>query len=104
MSKYAIIRLSGKQFMVNEGDEFIVDRLAQDEGKDFTTDEVLLVKDGKDVKVGQPLVKDAQVKIQVVSHQRSAKLRVAKYKAKSRYRRVKGHRQPQSVVKIVSIK
>ena len=104
MSKYAIIKLSGKQFKVAEGDEFITDRLGQDEGETFSTEEDLLVHDGKKAKVGQPFVKGAEVELKVKAHQRSKKLRVAKYKAKSRYRRVKGHRQPQSVVEIVSIK
>ena len=48
MSKYAIIKLSGKQFKVAEGDEFITNRLDQEEGKTFSTKEVLLVHDGKE--------------------------------------------------------
>lgn len=104
MSKYAIIKLSGKQFKVAEGDVFITDRLEEEEDKTFLTKEVLLLNDGQKVKIGQPFVEDAEVELKVKVHQRSKKLRVAKYKAKSRYRRVYGHRQPQSVVEIVSIK
>jgi large subunit ribosomal protein L21 len=101
--KYAIIELSGKQFKVLAGDEFITDRLAQEAGTSFTTDKVLVVREGEDFTIGQPYVEGAEVKLKLVKHQRSKKLRVAKYKAKSRYRRVKGHRQHQSVVKIESI-
>ncbi len=103
MKKYAIVKLSGKQFKVSEGDEFITNRLETDEDKTFTTDEVLLIKDGKKTKIGQPYIKDAEVKFKILNHFRSKKLRVAKYKAKSRYRRVKGHRQHQTMVQVVSI-
>lgn len=103
MSKYAIIELSGKQFKVMEGDQFVTDRLDCEEEKTFINDKVLFVKDGEEVKVGQPYVNQAKVEIKVVQHQRSKKLRVAKYKAKTRYRRVQGHRQHQSLVEIVSI-
>lgn len=101
---YAIIKLAGKQFRVVQGDEFITDRLEAGEGKTVTTDQVLLVNDGKKTVIGQPLVEKAQVKYKITENFRSKKLRVAKYKAKSRYRRVKGHRQHQSKVEIVSIK
>ncbi len=103
MSKYAIIELSGKQFKVQEGDQFITDRLSQDEGEEFSTDKVLLISEGKELTIGQPYVKDAEVSLKVNEHNRSDKLRVAKYKAKSRYRRVKGHRQHQSVVEVLSV-
>ncbi len=100
MKKYAIIKLQGKQFRVQPDEQFIVDRVNYDEGQKFTVEEVLLVKDSDQVKIGQPYVKDAQVELEVIKHQRSKKLRVAKYKAKSRYRRVKGHRQHQTVLKV----
>lgn len=103
MNKYAVIELSGKQFIVSEGDEFVTDRLSEDEDSEFSTEKVLLVKNSKEVQIGQPYVENAEVTLKVNQHQRSKKLRVAKYKAKSRYRRVKGHRQHQSVVKVVSI-
>ncbi len=104
MNKYAIVTLSGKQFRVYEGDEFVVDKLDYDEGKDFEIDQVLLLNQDGKMKIGQPLVKGAKVVFNLLSHQKSKKLRVAKYKAKSRYRRVYGHRQHQSIVKVKSIK
>ncbi len=103
MSKYAIIELSGKQFKVKEGDQFITDRLSQDEETTFSNEKVLFVKDGDELEFGQPYVDGTKVKVKVLKHQKGDKIRVAKYKAKSRYRRVKGHRQHQSVVEIVSI-
>ncbi|MBD3279619.1 MAG: 50S ribosomal protein L21 [Candidatus Pacebacteria bacterium] len=104
-SKYAIIQLAGKQYQVQEGDQFIVDRLDQKEAKTWQTSDVLLVAEPKKTaKIGTPLVKGAKVTLKVLQHQRSPKLRVAKYRAKSRYRRVKGHRQHQSLVSVVKIK
>ncbi len=103
MSKYAIIKLSGKQYRVGVGDEFIVDRLDVEEGKKLQCD-VLLVKDDDKVLIGTPQLEKNSVELEVASHQKGKKIRVAKFKAKSRYRRVFGHRQHQSVVKVLSIK
>lgn len=103
MDKYAIVQLAGKQFRVQEGDQFVVDKLDTEEDKSFEIKEVLFIRDGKDIKLGTPLIKDASVKLKLLEQFRSKKLRVAKFKAKSRYRRVKGHRQHQSKIEVLSI-
>lgn len=103
MSKYAIIQLNGKQFKVSEGDKLTLDRLKQPAAKEFTISDVLMIGDEKDQKIGTPLVEKATVKLKVLEHGRSKKLRVAKFRAKSRYRRVYGHRQPQSTIEVVKI-
>jgi large subunit ribosomal protein L21 len=103
MDKYAIVQLAGKQFRIQEGEQFVVDKIDVEESKDFEIEEVLLIKDGKDIKLGTPFIKDASVKFKLLEQFRSKKLRVAKFKAKSRYRRVKGHRQHQSKIEVVSI-
>jgi large subunit ribosomal protein L21 len=100
---YAIISLSGKQYKVTEGQEFTVQRLSAYEGETIDITDVLLVNDGKKVKVGQPHVKKSQVSLEVLSHQRGPKLRVATYKSKSRYRRVKGHRDATTTIKVSKI-
>ncbi len=100
---YAIIRLTGKQFKVEQGDKIIVDRLAEEEGKTITLTEVLLIsKDGKTT-VGAPLIDKASVKLKVLEHLKGDKIRVAKYKAKSRYRKVYGHRQLQTALEVVAL-
>jgi len=101
--KYAIIQLQGKQYQVSEGDELIVDRLEKVEGDKFDVTDVLLFVDGDKKLIGQPIVKDVKVSCEVVVNNKGEKIRVAKYKAKSRYRKVIGHRQLQSVLKIVKI-
>lgn len=103
MAKYAIIKLAGKQFQVQEKDEFLVDHLDTEPGKTFSTTEVLLINEDGKATIGNPHVAKAEVKIKVLENLKDKKIRVAKYKAKSRYRRVYGHRQNKSLVQIVSI-
>lgn len=102
MSKYAVIQLQGKQYQVSEGDELLVDRLDQEKGK-FEVTDVLLLVNGEQRKIGQPLVSGAKVNCELLDQTKGEKIRVAKYKAKSRYRKVQGHRQLQSLIKVVSI-
>ena len=87
--KYAVIKLQGQQFKVSEGDEILVGKL----GDAKPEPEVLLVSDGKAVKVGKPTVKGAKVALKVLEkEEKGKKLHVMTYKAKSRYRRKKGFR------------
>lgn len=103
MSKYAVIQLAGKQYRVQEGDTLVVNKLEQEAGGSFTVSDVLLAVNDQDVTVGAPFVSGAKVKFEVVKQQKGEKIRVATYKAKSRYRRVKGHRQHETVLKVVKI-
>ena len=101
--KYAVIRTGGKQYRVAEGDEIEVDKLEAEKGKAFTFDEVLLFVDGDKVKIGQPLVKGVKVKAKIIDQIKGKKIRVATFKAKARYRRVKGFRSRLTKVKIEKI-
>ena len=99
----AIIQLAGKQYVVSEGETITVNRLDQPADATFEVGDVLLISTDKTTTVGTPLVEKAKVKLQVVAHEKGEKLRVATYKAKSRYRKVKGHRQHLTQLKVVSI-
>lgn len=101
---YAIIQLLGKQIRVTAGEKLVVDRLPQAEGETIEVKEVLMVANGDDVQIGQPLVEKASVTLKVLSHGKGDKIRVAVYKAKSKYRKANGHRQHQSTVEVVKIK
>lgn len=101
--KYAVISISGKQQVVTEGEKLQVDRLPIKEGESFEIKDVLLNVDGDKVEIGTPLVEGAIVKAKVLSHERGEKIRVATFKAKSRQRKVKGHRQELTTVEIVSL-
>jgi len=100
---YAIIDSCGKQYKVSEGDVVFFEKLDAEEGKAVSFDNVVLVSDGKDVKIGTPYVKGAKVEGTVVAHGKGNKILVYKYKAKKNYRRTQGHRQPYTKVEIKSI-
>ena len=99
---YAIVRAAGKQHKVTLGQELLLNHLATTE-KQITFPEVLLLVDEAKIKIGQPLVANVQVEAQILEHTKGPKIRVATYKAKSRYRKVKGHRQSLTLVKITRI-
>jgi len=101
--KYAVIQIVGKQYRVEAGQELTINTVDAEEGKNIEITDVLLTVDGENVAVGTPLVKGAVVTLKVKTHQKGDKIRVAKYKAKSRYRKVYGHRQPETTVEVVSI-
>ena len=100
---YAVIRTGGKQYLVKEGETLKVEKLEAAAGATLDL-EVLFVGDEKAVKVGTPLVTGSKVSAKVLEHGRAAKVRVVKYKPKSRYRKVAGHRQPFTKLQIASIK
>lgn len=101
---YAIIESCGKQYKVSEGDVVYFEKLDTEEGKKVTFDNVVLVSDDKNVKIGTPYVKGCKVEGTVVANGKGKKIIVYKYKAKKNYRRTQGHRQPYTKVEIKSIK
>ncbi len=101
--KYAIIQLAGKQLRVAEGEQITVTRLENKEGEELKISDVLLTVDGETVKIGAPLVDKALVTLKVVTHDKGEKIRVAKFRAKSRYRRVKGFRASETTLEVVKI-
>ena len=99
---YAVIETGGKQYRVQEGDVITVEKLKAEAGDKVTFDKVLLMSDGKEVKVGTPYL-DAAVTGSVVENGRGQKVIIFKYKAKKDYRKKQGHRQPYTMVKIESL-
>lgn len=100
--EYAVIKIGGKQHQVKLGEELAVDKLSQKEGETIELGEVLLrVKEGKTL-IGQPLVKNAKVSAKIISHLKGKKIRVAKFRAKSRYRRVRGFRPQLTKIKVLA--
>ena len=100
---YAIVLTGGKQYKVSEGDTIQVEKLDVEVGQQVKLDVMMLV-DGKTVKAGNPLVDGSEVLAQVVNHGKSPKIIVLRYKAKKRVRKIQGHRQPYTTLKIVSVK
>lgn len=102
-STYAIIQLAGKQFKVTPDQTLTIDRQPLAVGESMEITSVLLSSDGETTTVGTPTIKNAKVTLKVTEHTRGEKIRVATYKSKSRYRKVRGHRQDQTVVTVSKI-
>lgn len=100
---YAIIRTNGKQYRVSEGDLLTLDKTDLKGKKTITFEEVLLLVNGTDSNVGKPVVSGAKVEAGFVEDKKGEKIRVSKFKAKSRYRKTIGFRPQQTVVKIEKI-
>jgi large subunit ribosomal protein L21 len=96
--KYAIIKLGTKQFKVQEGDVFEVET----QKMPLKIDVLFLSDEGK-VSIGNPILLDVPVKASIVEEKRGAKVRVNRFKAKSRYHKFGSHRQPLSVIKVEKI-
>ena len=100
---YAVIETGGKQYRVQEGDEFRVEKLDGQVGDNIVFDKVLVVSDDNGVKVGKPVIEGAKVEANVVEHAKGKKIIVYKYKAKKNYRKKQGHRQPYTEIEISEI-
>ncbi len=103
---YAVIKTGGKQYRVAAGDVVTVERLAGDVGQTIGFDQVLMVG-GEDVdggaRVGTPLLEGASVSAQVLDQIKAPKILVFKKKRRKNYRRTRGHRQLQTVLRIQEI-
>jgi len=101
---YAVIETGGKQYRVNQGDIIKVEKLPADVGEKVDFDRILLVGEGADVKVGNPVVDGATVSGTVVEQDRHRKIIVFKMKRRKNYRRKQGHRQDYTGILIDKIK
>tara|TARA_B100000965_G_scaffold192102_1_gene160345 strand:+ start:832 stop:1260 length:429 start_codon:yes stop_codon:yes gene_type:complete len=100
---YAIVEASGKQFWLQSNRYYDLDRCHAEVNDVLTIEKVLLIKDGKDLKLGKPYVKDAKVEIKVLEHRRGPKIIVYKMRPKKKTRRKNGHRQELTRVLVQSI-
>ena len=100
---YAVIETGGKQYRVEVGTELQVELLDVEPGKTVTLDRVLLVADGDDAAIGQPLVDGAAVSAEVLRQDRGDKVISFKYRPKARRRVKKGHRQELTILRISDI-
>ena len=100
---YAVIRTGGKQYKVHQDQVLNVEKLDAAEGSEIEFNDVLLYSDGETVTLGSPVVENASVKAQVLEQGRSKKTLVFKYKRRKGYRKMRGHRQHYTQIKIDSI-
>jgi len=101
---FAIIETGAKQYKVEKGTTFHVEKLDVAEGATVKLDKVLLVSDGETTDIGTPLIIGAEVTAKVVEHGRGDKIIVFKMKAKKRYQKKQRHRQDYTLLEITEIK
>jgi len=101
---FAVIRTGGKQYRVAKDDKIVVEKLAGEHGAMVELSDVLMIgDDGKDVTVGAPVIDKAAVFAEVVEQSRADKILVFKKHRRKNYRRTRGHRQEQTVLRIVDV-
>jgi large subunit ribosomal protein L21 len=100
----AVIKTGGKQYRVEPGDELDVEKLGEyDSGDEIEFDEVLAVGEGEDLEVGRPILEDASVTAEVLTHGREKKKIVFKKKPKQGFKSKRGHRQPFTKIRIKGV-
>ena len=103
LMKYAVLATGGKQYKVTEGNILDIEKVTAEPGQQITFDKVLLFANDGTINVGQPQLDNVSVTAKVLEQIKGKKIRVMKFKAKSRYRRVTGHRQLLTKIRIEKI-
>lgn len=101
--QFAVIKTGGKQYIAASGQKLKIEKLNAAEGDVVSFDDILLVADGDDIKIGAPQVLGARVEAKVLRQARAKKVIVFKYRPKARSRVKRGHRQHFTEVEIVKI-
>ena len=101
-NKFAVIKVKNEQLLVKEGDSYHVKKISGKPGTKVEL-EVLLTADANKVAVGMPTVKDAKVAAEIVAQKKGEKIKTVTFKAKSRYRKTKGHRPLVTEIKVTKI-
>ena len=100
---YAVVKTGGKQYRVSAGEKIKVEQIPAEVGAEIALDEVLVVADGAEVKLGNPLVAGASVKAKVIGHGRGEKVHIFKMRRRKHYRKSQGHRQNYTEIEILGI-
>ena len=98
----AVVEISKKQYLVEKDDNLEVQRLKGQKDK-ITFDKVLLLSDGKKIKIGTPYLERAKVEAEILEEKKGKKIIVYKFKRRKKYRRKQGHRQIYTAIKITRI-
>ncbi len=100
---FAVIKTGGKQYKLQAGDVFHVEKLAGNAGEVIDFKEVLALGTGAGLTVGSPLVKGASVAVEIVEQKKADKVIIFKKKRRHNYRRKRGHRQQVTVVRVLEV-
>ena len=101
---YAIVKVGGKQYRVEKGEQLVVDRMREDEGATVSLEPLLVAGDGKkDPVFDKSALGKVKVEAKVVGHERGKKIRVVKFKPKRGYKRTAGHRSDLTRLEITKV-
>ncbi len=100
---YAVFATGGKQYRATTGDILKIEKLDAEKGASINLDQVLMIGEGEDVKVGTPYLKGGKVTATVVEHGRGKKIRVLKFKRRKQHMKQMGHRQDYTRIEITGI-
>jgi large subunit ribosomal protein L21 len=100
---YAVIVTGGKQYRVCQGDKLRVEKLDVTEGESVDLDQVLMVVDGDDVKIGTPVLDGGRVTAEVKTHGRGDKVDIIKFRRRKQHMKRQGHRQAYTELEITGI-
>jgi len=101
---YAVFKSGGKQHRVVEGETLKLEKIEVATGETIDFDEVLMVANGEDIKIGAPIIDGAKVTAEVISHGRGEKVKIIKFRRRKHSMKRQGHRQWYTEVKITGIK
>ena len=100
---YAVFSTGGKQYRASAGDLVKVEKLDADKGATVELDQVLMVGEGAEVKVGSPYVDGGKVTARVVEHGRGDKVKIIKFRRRKHHQKQMGHRQYYTLLEITGI-
>ena len=100
---YVIVDIQGQQFKVQQDQKLFVHRINADQGSEVEFGKVMLIDNDGDVQVGAPVIEGAKVIVEVLSHVKGDKVLVFKKKRRKGYRKLNGHRQQFSEVRVKGI-
>jgi len=98
----AVIKTGGKQYLIKEGDEIVVDQLTGKEKDKIDLETLAIFESDKDIKLGTPIL-EKKTTVEIISQTKGDKIRIGRFKAKSRFRKVRGFRARLSKIKIIKI-
>ena len=100
---YAVIKTGGKQYRVEAGEKIRIEQILAEIGSELVIDQVLMIADGDNISMGQPLVNGATVKATVLGQGRHDKIRIFKMRRRKHYQKHQGHRQNYTEIQITGI-
>lgn len=100
---YAIIETGGKQYKISEGDTIKIEKIEGEAGSTVELSNVLMVSQGEEINVGNPLLQGAKATGEILGHEKDKKIIVFKHKRRKNYRKKQGHRQAYTSIKITGI-